>query len=482
MAAVHAAALALGGCTTTYTGQKIGPDGALAKAGGVPFVMTKPEYTLNITADPTDATKPVHTLTVAYVPDATQRFTLALDPALLVNGKLELDFGSSGNLTGAAATTTTRVVETFGALVQLAIKAKSTSLLDSASTLDAYKTRVKETAQCTTLQATLKGLEEEAKREVGDRTNVERARADWVGERLHYLDQAQRECMIAVVKNIEDVQEKPAKNRYDDALEEAKKAADGNAELLLLNRQIQAEFAALNEDALKKIDADLTGKGDAYKKAQEAARQGAQYVQLRLAGRFARSLADMGSDVWRARHLAYLERKLAQCRIDSLLPNTQSVCNEKKEIAGSTAALRDEWTKTLGETATVERIARIDTLLAAVRKSPPNALGRHGAVDEHVKLREERDKLQTRLDQLRTDLIGKNKIVALGPDAPKATKVDPRPNVPVTLVKRGYVDAVKANPASFKNAKLPEFVLVLEPDDSGAVAPLPTPTTAGAKQ
>src|SRR5687768_15705028 len=117
---IIAALLTLGGCTTTYVGQKIGPDGALTKPGGVPFVMTKPEYAVNIAADVTDATKAVYTLTVQYVPDATQRFTVALDPALFVNGKLDLDFGDNGNLTSAAATTTTHVVDTFGALLGLA--------------------------------------------------------------------------------------------------------------------------------------------------------------------------------------------------------------------------------------------------------------------------------------------------------------------------------------------------------------------------
>ena len=66
---------------------------------------------------------------------------------------------------------------------------------------------------------------------------------------------------------------------------------------------------------------------------------------------------------------------------------------------------------------------------------------------------------------MRSDLIGKNKVVALAPAAPKASKVEPRPNVPVTLVKAAYVTAVNAKPADYKDAALPEFVLVLEPDN-----------------
>ena len=80
------------------------------------------------------------------------------------------------------------------------------------------------------------------------------------------------------------------------------------------------------------------------------------------------------------------------------------------------------------------------------------------------------------VDQVRADLISKNKTISMGPDAPKAAKVEPRSNVPVSLVKRSYVDAVNAKPASFSG--LPEFVLVLEPDDKGGVSALPIPAGA----
>lgn len=466
---ISAAMLTLGGCTTTYVGQKIGPDGTLTKPGGVPFVMTKPEYTVKIAADATDATKAVYTLTVNYVPDATQRYTLALDPALFVDGKLDLDFGASGNLTGAASTTTTHVVDTFGALVGLAIKVAP--LLDAASTLETYKAMLSGDG-CASLRTTIGELEAEAEREIGERANAKRARAEWVGERLHYLDQTQRTCMESVVKTIKTQQEDPAKQRYDKALAESEKAAKGNRELMLLNRQIKAEVAALNEEALSKIADSLTGKDATFASTQNAARQGAQYVGLRLAGRFARSLVDMTPEVWRARHLAYLERKIAQCRNESLVAGSKSACGER------ISTLQAEWFKTLGEPAIAERIWRIDKLLAQVHTSPADKQGRHSAVDEHVKLREERDKLQARIDQMRSDLIGKNKIVALGPDAPKPAKVEPRVDVPVTLVKREYVSAVNDKPADFKDGSLPEFVLVLEPDDTGAISPLPKPVGA----
>ena len=478
--ALVSATLALVGCTTTYVGQKIGPEGALSKPGGVPFVLTKPEYTLNITADSAEPTKPVHTLSVSYVPDATQRFTLALDPALFVNGKLDLDFGEKGNLTGATSITTSRVIETFGALVQLGIKFQTAGLLDATSTLTTYKDAVARSTGpgCKALMNSLKEFEADAQTEIPDRENAKRARAEWVGERLHYLDQTQRECMSLVVKEMKTDFEDKRDTEFKAALVGSEKAAGDDAELILLNRDIKAAVAALSEDALGKIADGLTGKPDRYASAKTAAQKGELYVTFRLAGRFARSLAEMGPDVWRARHLAYLERKIAKCRIELLVPESKSACGEGSEIAKRIAALTAEWARTLGETAIVERIARIDGLLSSIQISTRNDQGRHSVVEENVKLREERDKLQVRVDQLRSDLISRNKIVALGPDIPKATKVEPRANVSVTLVKAAYVSAVNSKPAAFDSALLPEFVLVLEPDNSGAVAPLPTPKGA----
>lgn len=480
--------LALAGCTTTYVGQKIGADGALAKKGGVPFTMTKPEYAVSIAPDPADVTKAVYTLTAQDVPDASQRFTLALDPALFVNGKLELDFGDNGNLTSSTATTTTRIIDTFASLIGLALKVKTAGALDATSTLSAYEAALKgsKDPRCTqfvgglgsstvnkAIQDSINELRVEAEKELGDRPNAKRAQAELIGERLHYLNSAQRDCMVAVVDDIKAAQELPAENRYTKALSDFAAVVGNNTELKALDSQIKAEVAALNEDALIKIADDLRGKSDGFKLAENAAREGAQFVNLRLASRFARSLADMVPDVWRSRHLLYLERKIAKCRLELLLPGSKLVCGEGTSTNERIAAAKHEWWRTLDGAALVERLARIDSLLAQVQTSPTGKQGSHSAVEDHVKLREERDRLQGRIDLLRSELIAKNKVVGIGPVVPKAVNVEPRTKVPVTLVKKAYVDTVNAKPADFK--ALPEFVLVLEPDSAAVVAPLPPP-------
>lgn len=477
--------VAISGCTTTYIGQKIEPNGKLSKqGGGVPFVMTRPEYKLNIAADTAEPTKAVYTLTATYVPDASQRFTIALDPGLLVNGKFDLDFGDNGNLTGATSTAATRVVETFGSVVGLALKVSA--LLDAGDTLDAYKLALasNQDSRCTDtapgskgpvkdeLKAQIKSLETEVDREVGDKINAKHLRAELVGERLHYQSSAQQDCMSAVVHALKTVQEDPAEKSYIAALKALETAAQHNAELSLLHSQIKAEVSALNGESLQKIADGLAGKPQPLDKALAAAQAGKQFVQLRLAGRFGRFLAGMPPDVWRARHAGSLERSLARCQVESVLGKApSSACS-----ASRVAALKLEWANTLGEAPIVTRLDKVDVLLAKV--PPPAARRRDGesAVEDHIKLREERDKLQAHIDKARTDLLSKNKSVAMGAEAPKGAKVEARSNVAVTLVKKSYVDAVNASPANFKD--LPDFVLVLEPDDLGGVVALPTPAGA----
>ena len=46
---------------------------------------------------------------------------------------------------------------------------------------------------------------------------------------------------------------------------------------------------------------------------------GSQLIDAVRAGRFARSLSNMSAEVWRSRHLAYLERKLTSIKLDLLL-------------------------------------------------------------------------------------------------------------------------------------------------------------------
>lgn len=473
------------GCTT-YVGQKMGADGALPKQdAGVPFVMTKPQYKVDITADANDPTKAIYTITADDVPDATQRFTIALDPALFVDGKFDLDFGTNGNLTGATATTTSRLVDTFASFIAVALKVKSAAFLDSVTTMQEYKKAVSASTDpaCTrtdpasgvkvqaAIEAEIKNLETEAKREAGDSKNAAKVAAELVASRLHYTDVLQRDCMAAVAVTISGLSKGP-EDTFNSQVKGARDAARADKADDSAIDTIQALVTALDEEGLKAIQNDLKGKAAPLdSKIRETAAAGERLVGAKLHSRFARSLPDMSTEVWRARHLSYLERRIAARKLDSLLSLKEPKSERAERAARDIAALQSEWAATLGETATVQRVGRIDGFLSSIKDLSPDS--RRSGANEQVKLREERDKLQARIDQARADLLAKNKVVPLSREKPAPGKVEPRSNQPVTLVTRDYVTKANATPAAFGN--LPEFVIVIEPDRKGAIETHPEP-------
>ena len=272
-AAVQVAVLALlCGCTTTYVGQKMDVNGKLPKAGsGVPFTMSKPQYKLNIAADPNEPTREVYTLVAEDVPDATLKFTIALDPAIWVDGKFDLDIGDAGNLAGATSTTNSRIVDTFSALVSLGLKLKSTGVLDAVGTVALYKSVVAKstTAACSAASADpgltvgkaiateITALEAEAKAEIGEAKNFNAAVAELVGARLHYLDSRQRQCMEEVLVEFNGTVQK---QNFDKSIEAAKTAAASESDkpaVEAMLKSIQGFVAALDEASLKLLGDEL---------------------------------------------------------------------------------------------------------------------------------------------------------------------------------------------------------------------------------
>lgn len=170
---------------------------------------------------------------------------------------------------------------------------------------------------------------------------------------------------------------------------------------------------------------------------------------------------------------------MAWCELQLVLREAdRSACEPGPKREEGIAKLKDEWARTMGEPELVSRVARLDDQLRGMQPSKPNDQGRHSMIDEYVKMREEREKLQARINQLRSDLVAKNKITPLQPEPPKPENVTPRTNVPVALVRQSYVDGVNDKRGTYKGRPLPEFVLVLTPDLAGAVAPLPMPAEA----
>jgi hypothetical protein len=485
----------LGGCTT-YVGHKLPASGQLpeGKPSGVPFVMTKPEFSVDIAADVNDPTKPVYTLKSADVPDPTQRYSIALDPALLVDGTFDLTFGEQGNIAGATAATTSRVVATLESLVSFAInQAASGVAKDMGTVLAQYQflLRASQEPACTRtrngvpikteIDLAIKALVAEARLEVkeSDAAAATAKASSLAASRFHYRDAEQKLCLVAFAPTAAKGMDKSvnlAKTAYEADLSKSRAAATG----------LSGKWVESLEVAVKALDVgaiDELGKAKLPAEVKAASGSAKKLVNARLDEKKLALMADlfayMSPETWRARHLHYLEVQLKQLRLDRLL--TANGTTNAKKLDGDIERLELQWAATLGEPKLMARIQELDTFLARVRIVPASGANpaRYAAAD-HVQLREERDKLQDRADKLRNELLAKNKVVDASPEK---KKVEPRSDIRVKLVKPSFIKAVADNPGV--TSDLPEYVLVVTPISEPTITPdpaTPTPAAAPAKK
>ncbi len=465
---------ALSGCTT-YVAHKLPTDGTLKKdmVSGVPYVMTRPEYTVDIASDATDPTKAVYSLKQKDVPDPTQRYTIALSPALFVDGALDLTFGELGNLTSATATTTSRVVATIETAASVASNLALKGITkDMGGVLTTYKTLLEssDAVACTrevkrggapikdALKSRIDLLLDDAIR-VSSEISAEKANAkasSVVASRFYYRSRSEKECLDAVydkARSHTQAQVDREKNKYEAARSTASASAKG--------KKASEAWIKNLEDAVKRLDVgaiDTLAKSKLDGGVEAASGPAKTYVNTALDAKrlvlMAEQFANMPLDVWRSRRIQDLERALQEKRLEKLVAG-----NANASIDVEIAQLEGDWAATLGAPGLIQRIAELDRFLAQVRTtSGPAGTGTRFAAAEHVQMREERDKLQEKVDRLRADLVAKNKVV----DAePEKKKVEPRTDIGVKLVKQSFVDAVAANPGKFED--LPEFVLVVSP-------------------
>lgn len=458
----------ISGCTTTYVGHKLPPNGQLpaGTSTGIPFVMTKPEYSVDIAADASDPAQAVYTLKATDVPDAAQRYTIALDPALLVDGTFDYTFGEQGNLTGASATSTSRVVATLESAVTFAIKtAAAAAALDMGTALGQYRAMLKtsKAASCTKNKTNLQidnliaQLSREALSEQtsGDPKAKEKA-ASLAVSRFHYLDQNQKACLAAVATEADAEAKKLSstpKSNYDNALNKAKAAATD---------AMSTHWLAMLEEAVKKRDVaaiEKLAKSNVPSAVKNVSSQAKTLANAELDAKrlslMANQFATMAPDVWRARHLQYLENQLSQKKLEQLVLDRNG--RHTKQLDDTISRLNEEWATTLGEPRLVQRVAELDMFLTRVRVVPSGGgqQARYAAA-EYVQLREERDKLQDRIDKIRSELLAKNKFVDAGPEK---SKIAARTDVSVPLVKSTFIETVEKNPGVYSD--LPEYVLVV---------------------
>jgi len=460
--------LTLAGCTT-YVGHKLPPSGELPAGGtGLPYTMTRPEYIVDITPDAEDPSKPVFTLKQTNVPDPGQRYTLALDPALLANGKIDLTFGAEGNITDSTSTVTSQVVATikaFGsfAVDQIGIKA----LKDDQSPVRAYRATVKSICAKEGVGAAIDAdmevfyqAAELAKSESGN---------DAVLEKYFPQTGLQRDCLAAVRLAIISEGDRNILVRQTAYTTARDKVPALPAGLQPLRTRMDDWIKASDAASLKSALAYAQKLTPAQPELTAALLAGIGVVNEKIDADKQRNVAkllDMSPSVWKSRYVKALDQ---QIEADSLQLHLATLSKAPPkaiaEIRANIALREEQRADALGGLALLARIRKLDEFLSEIRET----VGPDGqlriAADEHVKLREERDRLRVQLKDL----------AAAGATANDKgnSRVKARSNVPVRIVKASYVEALRTTPAALFS-DLSDFVIVLEPIPVPGTAVAPT--------
>ena len=492
-------ALSLSACST-YVGHKLAADGTLPPdSRGVPFVMTKQEFTLKVAPDAQDETVPVYTIEKKSVPDRNQRYSITLDPALLVDGEFNLSFGADGNITDAVATTTSQVVATIKALASfLAERAASSQLKDEGTLWVRYSDLVQANTKpaCTAdgaksgqsvgneLVAQMVEFNTLALQELTESDEKKRkAQAEArVAERFHPLSDQQRKCLQAVHSDAEKYvanEENKVKEGYDVAIAQVTTAhrvtsTSGDGVPPGVKDWVASKALGDLQRAHEQVTDKMSPLAKVYEEAIKFVKTQTESPVVRELARF---YAYMPLEIWRSRHLQHLDRTLASKRFALLQqPRTKENEEARAKIQAEIATLETDSALVLGEQLVFQRIATLDNFLTTIRMTQAPGSGQRVAAEEHVKLRGERDFLQSRIEQARSDLVAKNQTPAITtPKAKPPPKVKPRSAIPVTVATQKSVDDIN-NAPSGAPAEGPEFLLVLTP-----VVDAVTPSAKGSK-
>lgn len=477
-----------------YIGHKVEPGGKLPEGGtGIPFQMSRQEYSLAIDPSPDDPTQAIYKLSKIEVPDREHRYTLALDPGILAEGNFELTLNANGGISNADSATTGQAIAIFNALIGTAAKfIKPTALADSSEALETYKVHIKNKCnspanekQACVIYDRIDEMEKIAEmKKQGSGKKV-------VLKNFHYLDQAEKDILTEIKKPLLAAHDN-LKKTYTDKLSPLR---ESNSDSTII-KEIEHAVANFDKGELEKIKEKIETNIPRIDKESELKgliTEAQNYVtgsKSKLLA-IAIAFADMKPDVWRARHLLYTEDKLKEQNQQLLLtPQSQNQTTPTErscitpvpavQIQCNIKNLKLKQRNLIGDALLFQRIDSIESFISEIRVTNTKTGGvRQFAVEEQIKARAELDSLNERLAALRTKIISAN-------NDPEPTKITSSKNIPVKIVKQDFIDNINKEVSKEKRKEKLKgqhpYVLVLEQDnDNISTSPTNTNSNGGQK-
>lgn len=470
---LFAFAVLVSGCST-YRGHKIGSDGKLPnEKTGIPFQMTKPEYTLNIMPSPNDATVPNYTVVATHVPDPENRYSLALDPASFADSTFLMKFGAYGNLLQNTGGTTSRVVATLTAASGFAVDVIS-KLRDEKTAYQDWKTTIGKdvSLECKRKEAVRDNVSSPVPTKavqlviLDDIERIERlgnakdddAKRTQVLRFYHPRTTVQRDCLRSIHTTLSSkaaAVDKNAKVVYQKAIDPIAESEEGKKIVGMVEKE---DIDGLSEwrkslDPKKAGDVKLIG----IMQLAENFLKSSQANQTLL---LSRMFAEMNFAVWKARHLIYLEKKMEDAKAELLMMPLERRQGDVRALAQSNKInkLSAEMRALFDMQNQFARLDNLNDFLSRVRTTSDerNKPPRFNSA-EYSSFRIERDLIESQIRNVRLEIIAGNEFSV--PNA--APKIVEKKGIRVEQRNQDFVDAI--NSGIEKTTAPPAYVLVLIP-------------------
>lgn len=474
----------LGGCAT-YRGDKLGslpPPGDPASSvspDGVPFVLTRPVYSLSRTV-PTDGNPPVYTIQVTNEPDPKQYYSVRLKTAPFTDPDFLIKFADNGSIastTSTTAETLTPTITALGSFIGNIISTKALGVFDKEDLTTQITATMRDhpVPECKA-PPDLPDIKEEvllfgtSVKSVGDQLVAYFATfktdKDFT-DQFHYRTEGERACLEGVKATLAELDKANFATATKNWTEAETAYLAKHADAAAFATRVRTAVESHQTDEIKVLADEV--------KAQRKANAALANDQAVLLDKATRTIADpvfgnviaqldyfdnMKSAIWRARHTQYLEAHLSELEL-LRLRDTSVAANPKKLSAYRhlLGALELERSQTIGAVELYNRAQMLDAFLARVRDKAIDG-GRAPATAEYVAIRQELDTVRAAIDAKRNKLME----AAAPPSVPALL---PLTNVRVQAVGRDVIDASRKegwanSQAGLDAANNVKYVLVLE--------------------
>lgn len=477
---VFLASLVISGCSS-YSGQKLGIDKTSKREiapTGLPYSLTRPEFTLSRTPPAEGEKKATYALGVAYENDPSQRYDIRIDPSPFADATLTVKFTAAGGVASTTGGITDLVGPTITALGSFAkdvIAASATGVFDQDALRTIILDKMNTVGDCKKASVIpLAPVPYSGKKQSPVAMNVAEAMAirirsfksdDEFIEKFHALTADEMQCLKAVASAanlIKDEELTTAQDGWKLAHDTYKTAQAADSDYLAKVVKAYGDEDLIALQGLGEANKKLFTGGTPEQKALAKARQvilGKSETALKVTTESAlpkkmEGILTLSDSAWLGRHVLFLEREVARLELARIRqPDIASASS--KEISDYVDSLQLNRARALGLLDLYERSQTLAKFLRQIEKKTDRG-GTAPATAEFAVARQELDAVLTQIEARRTKVVA----AAAAPAAPTipAVKAEPIAAVERKVITDSGADGWAASAAG-KAAK--QFVLVL---------------------